>query len=174
MQFREDGGLFSIVPGTPMTMVIYHPDFPKALRKELEERIDGRATFIFVDTLNFEGEISQDVYDDFKSLLPALLEVGPEFTVSLSPVVTLLQVMSSKASAKQLNTFESLFKSLPGLARGCICFLDQRIWIDQAPPKRPLPETATDLQRPITEEDITDLKITLQGGKDEDIWKMFE
>ena len=168
-QFKEDGGLISIVPGAPMTMFIYHPTFPEALRKELEAA-EGQlgVSFRFVNTLNFEGMELDEIKENMYTLGQQMLQHG-DATINMNAVVAILQLWDLRPKKELVEAAKALLKNLPGLVRGCICYSNKTEWVENDVPGHIKLEEPT-REMAIKDEDITNLKIALET----DPWKLFE
>lgn len=172
-KFRDDGGLIVLLPGHEMTLAIYHPVFPKDIRKKLEDiQSSLHVKFRFFDTLNFEGMSDIEIEDVQKELIERLNGAGFDDDMDMGITfshVALNFYVTSRAKKSNIDKLKAVLKNLPGIIRASIFYNGRLEWIEQEPVKPLKKETVPGRESIISDEDMMDLKIALET----DPWKLF-
>lgn len=168
--FAEAGGVLSLSEFKEDTALIYLPGMTEEYRSVIGSlNTASKFQIAIVDSINFEGlsmhEIAEQLLDVFKDV-DAKYQIGTMLYNPLDPLVTRILIPTGDFDKDMIDDIASIFISkIPTLMRGTIM-----VGSEVHPFSRPAegtetkPTTAVRVESdraPITNEVITDLKITL-------------
>ena len=179
-EFKNKGGLMSVVPFKDDNILLYLPEMPAEFREAIEVLNNESAlTVHIVDDLNFKGlhpakvqrillELAKEVTEKYD--LPSML-----FSIN-NPLVFQIRIPGAVLSKEVVQEIAEMFsEKLPSIARGLIIVGDDIFPFSSNKVYEVTEESKEDLtsykpvepeRKPITDETLTDLKILLGTSKD--------
>jgi len=167
--FTEQGGRLSNVPFDGDSLLIYHPEMPESFAQTIEKHnVKSEVKFIIVTDLNFPVDNPLDsikqMYDVGESIriaynIPIIL-YNP-----LNPLVLVITIPFAELSRDEIQEIANTFSSkVPGITRGCLVIGHEKYPFSSCGVYEVEKKMILEPDRcVITDDTITDIKITLAG-----------
>jgi hypothetical protein len=167
--FTDHGGIISSVPFDDSSILIYHPDMPEYFEKAIEKQNNkSEIKLVIVTDLNFSGT---DPFNSIKLLYDVGESIRLEYDIPvilynpLNPLVLMISIPFADLSRDDIQAIAETFSSkVPGIIRGCLSVGHDKYPFSSGGVYEVEKKMILEPDRcVITDDTITDLKITLAG-----------
>jgi hypothetical protein len=167
-KFRADGGMIDCLPTEKADIIIYHPSLPEDLRKafiELGEKI--QTPVIISNRLNFVGLEPEEIQAGMERLVQEDLLGKSVRCAFMVDVVSFNLYVDGDLSQQDIDGIvEAIKVKVPGVVRGVVATTKTSTMFEVEPKKVILLNDRPQRDRPIGDDDLTNLKISLHGDVD--------